>query len=102
MIRVIACSCSGSEQMCRRVMRGAGLSDWATIPVYMGKEQSLDAVSIFIGEHKAELLDLIKGSSSYAIAVGAASPTAPIHFVSFGDGSAINIAEAEVLLSKLA
>lgn len=100
MIRVVACSCLGSEQLCRQVMRGAGLSDWAVIPVYMGKEQSLDAVSIFTGEHKTELLDLLRSSSSYAIAVGATSSTAPIHFVSFGDGSAKNIVEAQVLLSK--
>ena len=36
------------------------------------------------------------------IAVGATTPTAPVHFVSFGDGSAKNIVEAQVLLSKLA
>ena len=102
MIRVVACSCSGSEQLCRQVMHEAGLKDWAVIPVYMGKEASLDAVSIFTGEHKDELLELIKSSSSYAIAVGAKSPTSPLHFASFGDGSVVKIAEAEVILSKFA
>lgn len=71
MIWLFSCTCGGSESLLRKKLRKWGYKDWATAPLYQGKEKAEKQLAS--AEDNLEigaLLDFIRRSSKYAVVLG--------------------------------
>lgn len=71
MIWLFSCTCGGSESLLRKKLKRWGYPNWATAPLYQGKEKAIQQLSSAENVPEIEaLLSFIRKSSKYAIVLG--------------------------------
>lgn len=71
MITAIACACGNSEKLIRSRLQAAGVKDYMSVPLAIGRDKSLKAVSILPQFPEIEVLpNYISSHSSYAVVIG--------------------------------
>lgn len=72
MIWLFACTCGGSENLLRKKLKKWGYKDWATAPLYQGREKAIQQLSSAVSTPEIEaLLSFIQHTSKYAVVLGA-------------------------------
>lgn len=71
MITAVACACGSSEKLVRVRLQMAGVEDYMSVPLAIGRDKSLNAVSELPKYPEIEVLpEYIKNHSSYAVIIG--------------------------------
>lgn len=70
-ISVITCRCGSTESLARNFLRSVGYSDWMSIPVHQGKENSLAILNQLPPAPEKEMLQsLLKNASKWVVIIG--------------------------------
>lgn len=70
-ISVITCRCGSTESLARSFLRSVGYSDWMSIPVHQGKENSLAILNQLPPAPEKEMLQsLLKNASKWVVIIG--------------------------------
>lgn len=70
-ISVITCRCGSTESLARNFLRSVGYSDWMSIPVHQGKENSLAIINRLPPVPEKEMLQsFLKDASKWVVIIG--------------------------------
>lgn len=71
MLVILACRCANSEPLARKALRGAHRDDWATVPIYKGKEACLSYLdSLPTNIETGSLTSYISSRSAWSVILG--------------------------------
>lgn len=71
MISAIACACGNSEKLIRSRLQAAGVKDYMSVPLAIGRDKSLKSVSLLPKYPEIAVLpNYITSHSSYAVVIG--------------------------------
>lgn len=75
MLAAVCCHCHGAEEMVRRAFRSGGVTDFLSVPIYLGKEnvqRFVDSLPINLQQLPTvqTLLSFVSQSSQFAVVIG--------------------------------
>lgn len=70
-IAVVTCRCGSTESLARNFLHSVGYSDWMSIPVHQGKENSLAVLNQLPYTPEKEMLQsFLKDASKWVVIIG--------------------------------
>lgn len=104
MFRVCTCTCSNSDHYARNIMRKAGIPNWSTIEVIMGKNPALAECRALKeqGYDMDEVIQHIGMATKFICFIGSHGVDDVVHYADVGHGGMINDARAQALCETFA